>query len=186
MKIGPRAKLALIVALFAAPVVASFLAYRFARVAPTANHGELLLPPAQVSDRPFATPGGGTFAFKTLRGRWVLVVPDSGACDGTCLGKLVTVRQVRLALGRNAERIARVFLVDDGRLPDPGALAPFAGTEVAIAERDVAFAPGTEGDRIHVYLVDPHGNVMMRWRAADDPKGMLQDLERLLRASQIG
>src|SRR6185503_2436356 len=48
MRLGPRAKLLLVFAVFAAPIAASILAYRYAHVAPTANHGELLLPPAQV------------------------------------------------------------------------------------------------------------------------------------------
>ena len=69
---------------------------------------------------------------------------------------------------------------------DAAALEPFAGMEVVAAGDDRAFAPGTEGDRDHVYLVDPHGNVMMRWRSEADPMGMVKDLQRLLRASQIG
>ena len=41
-------------------------------------------------------------------------------------------------------------------------------------------------DRAHIYLVDPNGNVMMRFPAASEPRRMLKDLERLLKASQIG
>ena len=41
-------------------------------------------------------------------------------------------------------------------------------------------------DRAHIYLIDPHGDVMMRWPAAPDGRRMIRDLERLLRASQIG
>jgi hypothetical protein len=96
------------------------------------------------------------------------------------------MRQVRLALGRNASRVARVFVVEDGRPPDPREMEAFPGMEVALASPGAALAPKAAGDRVHVYLVDPNGNVMMRWRAEDDPKGMLRDLERLLRASQIG
>jgi hypothetical protein len=186
MSIGPRAKLLLIFALFAAPIAASMLAYRYAHVSPTANHGELLLPPAQVPDRAFEGEGGKPFSFGTLRGRWILVATDAGACGEPCLGKLIAMRQVRLALGVNASRVARVFLADDGRAPQGAALAAFPGLERAVLPRGAALAAGPAWDRKHVYLVDPNGNVMMRWRADDDPKGMLRDLERLLRASQIG
>jgi hypothetical protein len=58
--------------------------------------------------------------------------------------------------------------------------------ERAVLPPGIAPTAGPAWDRKHVYLVDPNGNVMMRWRAEDDPKGMLRDLERLLRASQIG
>ena len=185
MRLGPRAKLLLVFAVFAAPIAASILAYRYAHVAPTANHGELLLPPAQVGDRALEGADGKPFSFGALRGRWILVAADAGACGEPCLAKLVAVRQVRLALGVNASRVARVFLADDGRAPDGAALAAFPGMERAVLP-PAARAGGPAWDREHVYLVDPNGNVMMRWRVEDDPKGMLRDLERLLRASQIG
>lgn len=185
MSLGPRAKLLLVFAVFAAPIAASMLAYRYAHVAPTANHGELLLPPAQAPERAMEGADGKPFSFAGLRGRWVLVAADAGACAEPCLAKLVAMRQVRLALGVNASRVTRVFLADDGRVPDGAAFAAFPGMERAVLPAG-APAPGPAWDRGHVYLVDPHGNVMMRWRTADDPKGMLRDLERLLKASQIG
>ena len=186
MKLGPRAKLVLIGGLFAAPILASYLVYFFGHAKPTANHGELLLPPAQASDAPFRRPEGGEFRFRDLRGRWVLVAQDAGACAEACLQKLIVVRQVRLALGRDASRVERVLLVDDGHAPDPGRLAAFPGMQVAVGAPGGGVDGPAAGDRAHVYLVDPNGNVIMRWSAADDPKGMLQDLQRLLRASQIG
>ena len=45
---------------------------------------------------------------------------------------------------------------------------------------------GPANDRAHIYLADPHGNVMMRWSSQPDFRGMLKDLVRLLKASQIG
>ena len=185
MTLGPRAKLLLVFAVFGAPIAASILAYRYAHVAPTANHGELLLPPVQAPERAMPGADGKPFSFAGLRGRWVLVAADAGACAAPCLAKLVAMRQVRLALGVNASRVARVFLADDGRAPDGAALAAFPGMERAVLPGP-ARAAGPAWDRDYVYLVDPHGNVMMRWRAKDDPKGMLRDLERLLKASQIG
>ncbi|HSN19197.1 MAG TPA: hypothetical protein VLS49_00880 [Usitatibacter sp.] len=188
MKVSPRVKLLLIVAIFVLPILGSYVAYFFlAHPKPTANHGELLLPPAQASEAAFPRASGGApFSFRELRGRWILVATDGGDCAAACRDKLATMRQVRLALGRNASRVGRVFVVDDGREPDGKALEPFPGMEVVQAPRGAGLTPQAAGDRAHVYLVDPNGNVMMRWRVADDPKGMLRDLERLLRASQIG
>lgn len=187
MKLGPRGKLLLIVAIFALPIVASYLAYFYLHPKPTANHGELLLPPAQASGAAFTKAAdGGPFSFEKLRGRWILVAQDSGECLDACVAKLVEMRQVRVALGRNAERVARVFLVDDGKRPRAALAEPFDGMEIVRGPGKAALTAKAAGDRSHIYLVDPHGNVMMRWRAGDDAKGMLRDLERLLRASQIG
>jgi hypothetical protein len=186
MKIGPRAKLLLIFAVFGLPIVASFVAYRYARPAPTANYGELLLPPKDVTAHAFQRDGGGRFVFAELAGKWAFVTSDSGACGAACVEKLAILRQVRLALGRNAGRVERVLVVDDTRTPDREALAPFEGMIVALTPSGLVLPPGAGNDRAHIYLVDPRGNVMLRWPAEADRRRMLKDMERLLKASQIG
>jgi len=183
---GPRAKLLLLAGVFALPIAASVLAYRYAKLEPTANYGELLLPPATITAERFETPAGAPFGFASLAGQWILVASDSGDCLAGCVEKLTSMRQVRLALGRNAPRVARVWVVDDLRPPGPPTAREFEGTVVAVRPRGLAAAPGATNDRAHIYLVDPRGNVMMRWPAAADRKRMLGDLQRLLKASQIG
>lgn len=180
-----RLKLLGLASLFALPIVASLVTYTWFRPEPGTSFGELLLPPAQVSAQRFARPGGGAFEFRELAGKWILVVSDSGACPAACREKLASIRQVRLAMGRNATRMERVFVVDDTVAPEMGALEEFAGTVVALSP-GAALPPGAGNDRAHVYLVDPHGNVMMRWPSGADRKRMLGDLQRLLKASQIG
>jgi cytochrome oxidase Cu insertion factor (SCO1/SenC/PrrC family) len=184
-RIGPRAKLLALVSLFALPIVASFTAYHFYTPDKTSNYGELLTP-APVTTQVLGRAGGGPFRFEELRGKWVLVASDSGACAEACREKLATMRQVRLALGRNASRVERVFVVDDLRPPDTAALQPFAGTLVAITPAGMTLPPVPANDRAHIYVIDPRGDVMMRFPAATDRKKMLHDLNRLLRASQIG
>jgi cytochrome oxidase Cu insertion factor (SCO1/SenC/PrrC family) len=184
--VSPRVKLLLLAALFASPIVASFIAYRFVQPQPTANYGELLLPPSPAPTHALGGEGGRPFTFSSLAGRWVLVMSDAGECPQACADKLTVMRQVRLALGREAGRIERVFVADDGRAPDPQALAPYPGTVAAAKPPNVALPPGAGNDRQHIYLVDPRGNVMMRWPAAPDLKRMHKDLQRLLKASQIG
>jgi cytochrome oxidase Cu insertion factor (SCO1/SenC/PrrC family) len=185
MKLGPRAKLLLLASLFLLPIAASMVAY-LARPEPTANYGELLLPPATITTHPFGRESGGKFEFSEMQGRWILVVSDSGACPAACIEKLTTIRQVRLALGRNAARIERVFVVDDLAAPNRDALAAFEGLNVAVTPAGMALPPGAVNDRAHIYLVDPRGNVMLRWPAKAEMKRMHRDLERLLKASQIG
>jgi len=172
-------------ALFAAPIAASFVAYYFFPHEATANYGELI-PPTAVTRQPFQGVDGGRFDFSRVLGRWAMVASDSGACPAACREKLEAMRQVRLALGRKAIRVERVFVVDDVQAPDPGALREFEGTLVAITPRGMVLPAGAANDRAHIYLVDPRGNVMLRWPARADRARMLKDLERLLRASQIG
>ena len=186
MKLSSRAKMLLVVAIFALPIAASYLAYHTLDLKPTGNYGELLLPPAQITQQPFTRRDGAAFRFEDLRGKWVIVASDSGACPTDCRDKLDIVRRTRLALGREASRVARVFVVDDLAVPDAAALAPFEGMEIARTPAGLQLPPGATNDRAHIYLVDPLGNVMLRWPARAEAKRMLQDLKRLLKASQVG
>lgn len=184
MRLSPRAKLLLLAAFFLLPIVASFLAYRYVKVEPTANYGELLAPAPAPPTLMIGT-SQEPFIFGQLVGKWALVANDTGSCPAACAGKLVTMRQVRLAVGRNASRVERVFIVDDGRIAPDLALA-FPGMIVATLPAGQAMPRGAGNDRDHIYLVDPHGDVMMRWPAKADGPRMIRDLDRLLRASQIG
>jgi len=186
MKLSPRAKMLLVAAVFAAPIVASVATYLFVDAYPTANYGELLLPPSQATAHAFSREDGSAFRFAELRDRWVLVASDSGRCPAACAQKLRMMRQVRLALGRDAVRVARVFVVDDLSAPDHAVLDPVEDLVVAVTPRGLSLPPGAANDRAHIYLVDPHGNVMMRWPESPDFRRMLKDLQTLLKASQIG
>jgi hypothetical protein len=182
MTLGPRGKMALIVTGFALPIVASFLVYTYGNPRPTANYGELLLPPDTITTADFATAAGQPFRFASLAGRWVMLAADAPDCDAACRAKLVAMRQVRLALGKDAERVATVTVLEGDA---PAWRAEFPDMAF-VRPRKPTPAGAPTADRAHIYLVDPNGNVMMRWPARPDYKRMKGDLDRLLRASQIG
>ena len=184
MRLSSRAKLLLLAAFFLLPIVASFLAYRYVKPEPTANYGELLAVVPAPSTL-FIGTSQEPFIFGQLTGKWILVANDSGACPEACVEKLVAMRQVRLAVGRNASRVERVFIVDDGRIA-PELAGAFPGMVAATRPAGQPMPAGAGNDRDHIYLIDPHGNVMMRWPAKAEGPRMIRDLDRLLRASQIG
>jgi len=98
------------------------------------------------------------------------------------------MRQARLAQGRDADRVERVWLLDDSAVPDPALLRDHPGLITARAPRG-AFAAEfpVEGNRAdYIYVVDPRGNLMLRFPGDPDPRKMLKDLERLLKVSRIG
>jgi hypothetical protein len=112
---------------------------------------------------------------------------DSGRCDDYCQRKLYTMRQVRLTQGKDMERIERAWLVDDGTPPSVSTLDEYKGTQVlAMNPALLGKLPAISSVRDHVYLVDPLGNVMMRYPRDADPNRIKKDLTRLLRASRIG
>ncbi|HEY3073943.1 MAG TPA: cytochrome C oxidase subunit I [Burkholderiales bacterium] len=169
-----RLKLATLFAVCAAPFVLGWLAYEYRWISgPTANYGELIAP------QPLAGP------LAPLRGKWVLVTFDAAACGAPCERKLYIVRQVRRAQGKDAERIERLWLLTDGGKPRAELLAAIEGSHLASANAEWLKAfPGAPLE--HIYLVDPLGNLMMRFPADADPSRMIKDLQRLLKYSRFG
>jgi hypothetical protein len=172
-----RLKLLLLAALFLLPAVASWLIWRFELAGGTPGNYGMLLPPRPVAAAPLAA----------LKGRWVLVQFDGGACGARCERKLYLMRQVRRAQGREMQRVERLWLVTDGVTPRPELLAAIEGTVIAPASAARGADFPAEGSRAeHVYLIDPLGNLMMRFPRDPDPMRVIKDLQRLLRASQFG
>jgi cytochrome oxidase Cu insertion factor (SCO1/SenC/PrrC family) len=183
-----RIKLSLLLAVFCAPLVASYLAYFIWPPRTSMNYGELLRA-APLVDSELRTPEGKGFRLSALRGKWVLLHVDSGDCRASCLQKLGSMRQVRAALGKDRDRVERVFLIDDSTTPESAVVTEFAGTLLARAAAGALLsqlAPRAEDARRYVYLVDPLGNLVLRYPDNPDNAKMLKDLQRLLRASRIG
>jgi hypothetical protein len=92
------------------------------------------------------------------------------------------MRQLRTAQGKDQSRIERVWVLTDAGTPRPELVAAYEGTRIAPANADRF--PGNPVD--HLYLIDPRGNLMMRFPRDPDPSRMLKDLQRLLKYSRIG
>jgi len=180
-----RAPLWILITLCVAPIVASYLAYYWWPPAGQVNYGELIEPRA-LPDVEVRRLDGSSFRWRELSGKWALTVIDSGRCNAWCQEKLVYIRQVRLAQGRDADRLERVWLVSDHETPDRALLAAHEGLMVLrAADSDlVSMFPATHSRADHIYVVDPLGNAMMRYPRDADPRRMLKDVARLLRHSK--
>lgn len=164
-------KLVLIALVCGAPLVLGTLAYvlRWSPGEPS-NYGELL-PPQPVA------------GIEPLRGKWVLVAFDAAACDAYCEKKLYVMRQARRAQGKEMARVERLWVLTEGTNPRPELLPGIEGTRIQSNGLGAAF-PGPTVD--HIYLVDPLGNLMMRFPRDPDPGKVVKDLQRLLKYSRYG
>ena len=184
-----RRTLLLVAAVCIAPFIGSFLLYHFWQPSGRVNYGELIegatVPVGAIaSDNAPIKP----FDFAQVRGRWVFVTVDAGACDDYCRNKLWKMRQVRLTQGKALERIERVWLVNDAQGVAPALLKEYEGTWIAAAQGHAVLKqlPAGGDQRDHIYLVDPLGNLVLRYPKDADPNRMKKDLARLLRVSRIG
>jgi len=162
-------------ALFLMPLALSFWMYYGAGWHPggRTNHGELLQPV-----RPL--PNAGIFGEK-----WALVYIGDGHCDVACRQALYVMRQTRLSLNNEMTRVNRVFLATGECCDREFLQREHPGLKIAPAQSISPAFPGT--DRMHsLFIVDPLGNLVMRYDARNNPKGLLQDLKKLLKLSHIG
>lgn len=182
-----RIKMLLVLLVCASPVLASYFTYYVIRPEGRVNVGRLLDP-----QRPM--PGGlalqqldGSPVLPAqLRQQWLLVAVAGGACEALCERQLYLQRQLREALGREKERVERVWLIDDASVVRPALLPALESATVLRAERAAldAWLPAEPGGgRALFYLVDPLGNLMMSFPPDASPSQVKRDLERLLRAS---
>jgi hypothetical protein len=167
-----------------APFVASFLLYYLWKPQTFTNYGELLevTPLAGVA---VANRDGKVFRFDELRGKWVFLMVDAGVCDEYCQSKLYLMRQIRLTQGKNRDRIERLWLISDDVQPAPGIESQYQGTRQFIGDADqiLRLLPAPHSARDHIYLVDPFGNLMMRFPRDADPQQMKKDVTRLVKVS---
>ena len=177
-----RRTLLLLLALFIAPLVAAFaLYYGFGwRPSTQSIHGELISPA-----RPM--PEGA----QKLRGDWALIYVGDGRCDEDCRTALVFARQTRLSLNKDMTRLNRVMLVT-GNCCDLAYLdREHDGIKVfdVSASQDMAellaVLPAVDL-KYNLFVVDPLGNLVMRYDVRQSPAGLLDDLRKLLKLSHIG
>jgi hypothetical protein len=176
--------------MFFAPLGVSFLLYYGHGWHPGGhvNKGELVQPVRPLPAAALPLAGGGDTDAQVLRRKWTMLYVQRGPCDENCLRHLYDTRQVRTALDREMNRVQRM-LIADADCCDMHQLRELHPDLIIVratppAEPLLALLPAVNTDRI--YLIDPLGNLMMYYEADSKPKGMLQDMKRLLQLSQIG
>jgi hypothetical protein len=185
-----RTMLLLILAVCVAPVVASYLVYYVFPPGGRTNYGELVTPQRPVPALRLTGPAGDLHPVESLRGQWLLLHADRGGCDTGCLEKLFMIRQLRTMTGKDRGRVVRVWLITDDAPVDPQVGQVYEGTLMLRADRDAlaAWLPVPQGGRIEdqLYVVDPLGNLMMRFPRDADPGRVRKDIGKLLKASRVG
>jgi hypothetical protein len=175
----------------AAPVVASYFTYFVVRPEGRTNYSELIEPARPVPEAlSLSSLQGQVVKASSLKGQWLLVVVAGSACNDPCERLLWIQRQLRETLGRDKDRLDKVWLVTDAGSPRPSTLQAISGgTPTTILKVDptallqwLSAAPG-QGLQNHMFVVDPLGHWMMRVPANPDPSQLKRDVAKLMRAS---
>ena len=154
------------------------------------SHGKLIRPAQPITSLQLQTAAQNMVNKQDLLGKWTYVLYVHDQCNLDCEAALFKIRQARLAAGKDVNRVQYLLLRS----------AESASLDAALLSRHRQMLVGklikwetSASPEDHqplqageVYLIDPLGNLMMRYSDSSTAKGMLKDLKKLLRISKIG
>ena len=182
------------------PIVAAILVYQNPQWWPqkSSNYGTLVTPqrplPAGLT---LFTLDGKPFDLHSLKGKWLLLSADTGACPESCARKLFITRNTHASQGKNVERLARVWFITDNATVPEKILAAYKGTVMTRGDTDqlgryllgsdtAQATPGQPTLADFIWVIDPRGNLMMQFPAHAEPIKVRNDIRKLLYNSRIG
>ncbi|MUI12601.1 cytochrome C oxidase subunit I [Massilia dura] len=186
-----RWKLFAVLAVCASPLVASYITYYVIKPSSRNNYGTLIDP----RERPMPvmatrTLAGDPVTLQSLNGKWIMLKAGGSDCGQACQDQLFTMRQLRTMQGKEMDRVERVWLITDEQPLDTLLMRVNDGTRMLRAPAGTVdkWLPVEAGGKAeeHIYIIDPRGNLMMRFPKNPDPAKMKKDIGKLLKASAIG
>lgn len=187
-----RLKLLAILLACSLPVLVAYFVFYVVRPQGEASFGELITPVRPVPEAQGLSLAGAHVPLSSLKAQWLLVKVDGGACVQDCQKQLTVLRQFRLMLGKDMDRMDWLWLIND-QAPVDARLAASLKHDSATVLRVAADtlntwlpAPAGKAQQDFIYVVDPMGNTMMRFPSKLDSAAAAKakrDMEHLLRAS---
>ena len=181
-----RVQMLLIASVFFGPLAIATWMYYSGGLQPAGrtNHGALLEPIVNIAQEMPESE-----VSKQGAGYWVLLYSDSEECTAPCKEALYTIRQSRKMLGKEMDRLKRVFLHGESS-PDTVFLAAEHAGLITLRDNELsAFLNNRKPAMLAAggyFLMDPLGNLVMYFEPEIDPSDMVEDIKRLLKFSRIG
>lgn len=193
-----RIKLLLIFSIFGVPLILASIYLQMVRSSGgqlgDTSRGQLIQPAVPLTE--FAlTQSGEPFNLDSVRGSWTMLYVLDGECSDACELNLYHMRQVRLALNHRMDRVQRAVLLQSEdqlssvvREQHLGLMAVVGSSEEHAALVNQVKSAELSMDSLEnaIYLIDPMGNLMLRFPPDLEPKSMLKDIKHLLKVSRIG
>lgn len=195
-----RKQLILLVAFFVAPILLAVIMYNTMPAGgptKTKNYGDLVVPARPLTDIVLQTESGKDYKFSDMNKTWVMIYIGGADCDKICADVLYKMRQSRLAQRGEHLRIKRLYISTSGKakaslneiLKDHSGLEVVSGSteniNAVLNQFKLENKTATKSAN-RLYLADPFGNLMMSYESDFDAKGLIKDIELLLKISRIG
>jgi hypothetical protein len=120
--------------------------------------------------------------------RWQLLVTVPKDCAVDCQQLVYLARQIQIGLGREAGRASHAIAAAQPLSSDYEAKLTREYPQLQRYPLDLATFTRTTGDKAapQLWIIDPHGNLVLRYDPSVKGKDLLNDLRHLLKLSNIG
>jgi len=176
---------------FVAPAVLAYFMYFFGDVRSFSNHGELLNPVVDISTLELTDDKNALIPEDKLRYKWRIISFVGATCDDACKQRLHDVRQIHKSLAKYQHRVIRMIVHFESATEELNTLISSEFPNALNVFGDEKTISSALGDTARIrenetYIMDPIGNVMMRFTQDQPNRLFLKDLRKLLKVSQIG
>ena len=181
----------MLIAVFVVPMLIAVVMYIFRDQLPAMNsvaHGELISPAEPIHDIQIISSDNKVKTLQDMKGKWTYLVYSPNGCHLECEATLFKLRQTKAATGREASRIQSTILIDANQLDSAVALRNQTISVGKLIKLELESTPGVNKslEPGAIYLLDPLGNMMMQYDHTATSKGLLKDIKKLLKLSNIG
>ena len=157
----------------------------------TAAHGALIHPAQPIQTLVLQTDNNGLFSLDDIKGKWTYLLYIEDSCNLECEAALFKIRQTRISTGRERNRVQLLLATrtEPGASLNPDIVARNPGVVVGLLEELSLANEVSEKEKLQsprIYIIDPNGNLMMKYDDTATSKGMLKDIKKLLKLSNIG
>lgn len=181
----------MLIAVFVVPLLIAIVMYSLRGQMPTVgsvSHGELIHPAEPIEVLQIQSQNNQTISITDVTGKWTYLIHAPHGCDLECEASLFKLRQTKAATGRERNRIQSVLLLGEKQLTPEVAMRNEKIKVGRLNRLELESQAGVNKELIPgtIYLLDPNGNMMMKYDNMATSKGMLKDIKKLLKISNIG
>jgi cytochrome oxidase Cu insertion factor (SCO1/SenC/PrrC family) len=177
-----RLKLLLIMAVFAAPIIAAGL-LTFSGWQPTGKaYGEPIMPQRNFADEHLRvqTADGQAWTWRAAEPKLTLIALPGPGCARQCMDTLTKMAAARITLNRNAPRLRLLFVGTPPADADSDGMKNFWQIGNDSDDKLAHWRPATP-DSVSALLVESNGTALALYSAGFDATGLRKDLQKVIR-----
>jgi cytochrome oxidase Cu insertion factor (SCO1/SenC/PrrC family) len=156
-----------------------------------AAHGELIHPAQPIETMQLRADDSTLYSLNDIKGKWTYFLYIKDSCNLECEAALFKIRQTRISTGRERNRVRLLLATDsdkavsiDTNIKQRNSGVIFSQIEDLTISDEVAQKEKLQST--YIYIIDPNGNLMMKYDDTSTSKSMLRDIKKLLKLSNIG